>query len=54
MVRVEIDSNAIMVAPMKSQYNTEMEQAHKSMMNQLHRVGIVPKKYVLDNEFPRA
>ena len=50
MVLVEINSNAIMVAPMKSRHNEEMKRAYKSLINRLHRAGIVPKKHVLDNE----
>ena len=50
MVLVEIDSNAILVAPMKSRHDTEMQRAYKSMMTRLHRSGIVPEKHVLDNE----
>ena len=36
MVLVEIDSNAILVVPMKSQHNNEMKRAYKSMVNRLH------------------
>ena len=50
MVLVEIDSNAILVAPMKSRHDNKMQRAYKSMMTRLHRSGIVPKKHVLDNE----
>ena len=50
VVRVEIDSNAILVKPMKSRKNAEMVRAYKVMMTRLRRVEIVPKKHILDNE----
>ena len=50
MVLVEIDSNAIMVEPMKSQKGVKLTRAYRGLMQQLHRVGIVPKTYILDNE----
>ena len=50
MVLVEIDSNAIMVAQMKSRHNDEMKGAYQSLVNRLHRAGIVPKTHVLDNK----
>jgi hypothetical protein len=50
MVMVEIDSNAIFVEPMKSHKDEEMIRACNALLLQLKRAGIVPKKYVLDNE----
>ena len=50
MVLVKIDINAIMVVPMKSRHDDEMKQAYQSLINQLHRAGIVLKKHVLDNK----
>ena len=50
MVLVGIDSNALMVAPMKIRHDDAMKRAYKSLINRLHRVGIVPKKRVLNNE----
>ena len=50
MVMVEIDSNAILVEPMKSRKDAEMIRAYNSLMLRLKRAGIVPKKHVLDNE----
>ena len=50
MVLVEIDSNTIVVAPMKSRHDDEMKRAYKSMLTRLHRSGIVHKKHVLDNK----
>jgi hypothetical protein len=50
MVMVEIDSNAILVEPMKNRKDDEMIQAHNALLLQLKWAGIVPKKHVLDNE----
>jgi hypothetical protein len=50
MVMVEIDSNAILVEPMKSRKDEEMIRAYNALLLQLKRAGIVPKKHVLDNE----
>ena len=50
MVMVEIDSNAILVEPMKSRKDAEMIRAYESLLLRLKRAGIVPKKHVLDNE----
>ena len=50
MVMVEIDSNAILVEPMTSRKDKEMQRAYKKLMARLKRAGIVPKKHVLDNK----
>ncbi len=50
MVMVEIDSNAILVEPMKSHKDEEMIHAYNAFLLQLKRAGIVPKKHVLDNK----
>jgi len=50
MVMVEIDSNAILVEPMKSRKDEEMIRAYNALLLRLKRAGIVPKKHVLDNE----
>ncbi len=47
---VEIDSNAILVKPMKSCKEAEMIQAYDAPLQQLKQAGIVPKKHVLDNK----
>ena len=49
-VMVEIDSNAILVEPMKSRKDAEMTRAYQALMLRLKQAGIVPKKHVLDNE----
>jgi hypothetical protein len=50
MVLVEIDSNAILVEPMKNRKDAEMIRAYNALLLQLKRAGIIPKKYVLDNK----
>jgi hypothetical protein len=50
MVMVEIDSNAILVEPLKSRKDPELTRAYRAMMLRLKRAGIIPKKHVLDNE----
>ena len=54
MVMVEIDSNAILVEPLKSRKDPELTRAYKSMMLRFKRAGIVPKKHILDNEISEA
>ena len=50
MVMVDIDSNAILVEPMKSRKDAEMIRAYNALMLRLTRAGIMPAKHVLDNE----
>ena len=50
MVIVEVDSNAILVEPMKSRKDDEMIRTYNALLLRLKRAGIVPKKHVLDNE----
>lgn len=50
MVLVEIDSNAILVEPMKSRNDNEMILAYDVLVKQLKNAGVQPKKHVLDNE----
>ena len=50
VVLVEIDSNAISVAPMKSRHDNKIKRAYWLMITRLHRAGIMPTKHVLDNE----
>jgi hypothetical protein len=50
MGMVETDSNAILVEPMKSCKDAEMIQAYDTLLQQLKRAGIIPKKHVLDNK----
>ncbi len=50
MVMVEINSDAILVKPMKSRKDEEMIRTYNTLLLQLKRAGIVPKKHVLDNK----
>ena len=50
MVLVEIDSNAILVEPMKSREDKEMIRAYDALVQRLQAAGIKPRKHVLDNE----
>ena len=47
---VEIDSSAILVKPMQSRKVAKMIRAYNALLLQLRRVGITPKKHVMDNE----
>jgi hypothetical protein len=49
MVLVEIDSNAIMVEPMKSRKDAEMIRAYDVLVQRLQQANIHPRKHVLDN-----
>ncbi len=46
MVLVEIDSNTILVEPMKSCKDKEMIQAYNALLLRLKKAGIIPKKHV--------
>lgn len=50
MVLVEIDSNAILVEPMKSRNDSEMIRAYDAIVQRLIQAGMQPRKHVLDNE----
>ena len=50
MVMVEIDSNAILVEPLKSRKDAELTRAYHFLMMRLKNAGIVPSKHVLDNK----
>jgi len=50
MVLVEIDSNVIIVEPMKSRKDAEMIWAYDVLVQQLQTANIHPRKHVLDNE----
>ena len=54
MVMVEIDSNAILVEPLKSRKDAELTRAYHVLMMRLKTAGIVPRKHVLDNEVSSA
>ena len=50
MVFVEIDSNAIMMEPMKSRKDAEMIRAYNVLVQRLQIANIHPRKHVLDNK----
>jgi hypothetical protein len=50
MVMVEINSNPILVKPMKNCKDAKMIQAYNALLLLLKWAGIVPKKHVLHNE----
>ncbi len=50
MVLVKINSNAILVEPMKNRKDAEMIWAYNALLLRLTRAGIFPKKHVLDNK----
>jgi hypothetical protein len=50
MVMVEIDSNTILVEPMKNRKDAKMIGAYNALLLQLKWTSIVPKEHVLDNK----
>ncbi len=50
MVVVEIDSNAILVEPMKNRKDDKIIREYNALLLQLKWAGVVPKKHVLDKE----
>jgi hypothetical protein len=50
MVMVEIDSNAILVEPMKSHKDEEMIRTYNALLLRLKQASIVPKKHIFDNK----
>ena len=54
MVMVEIDSNAILVEPIKNRTDTELSIAYRAMMLRLKQAGIITQNHILDNEVSNA
>ena len=54
MAMVKIDSNAILVKPIKSHKDAELMRAYQKMILRLQRSGIITKKHILDNEVSEA
>ena len=50
MVMVEIDSNYVLVQPMKNRTDDKMIKAYQTLLKRLKRAGVETKKHVLDNE----
>ena len=51
---VEIDSNAILVKPLKSRKDAELTRAYHVLVMRLKNAGIVPRRHVLDNKVSSA
>ena len=54
MFMVEIDSNAILVDPIKNRTDAEPTRAYHTMMLRLKQAGIIPKKHILENGVSNA
>ena len=54
MLMVEIDSNAVLVEPMSSRTDKQMQRAYLALLERIKEAGVVPKKHVLDNECSAA
>ena len=54
MVMVEIDSNEILLEPIKNLKDEELTRSHRKMMLRLRPAGMIPRKQVLDNEVSEA
>ena len=50
MVLTEVDSDAILVEPMKNRTAGEMIRAYQVVIDRLNSAGIFPKMHILDNE----
>ena len=50
MVMVEIDSNAILIKPIKNRKYEDLARAYREMMLILRRAGIIPRKHILYNK----
>ncbi len=50
MVLAKVDSDAILVEPMKNRTAGEMVRAYQVLIDRLNSTGIFPKLHILDNE----
>ena len=50
MVLIDVDSDAILVEPMKNRTSGEMIRAYQTLIDRLRTAGSIPKLHVLDNE----
>jgi hypothetical protein len=50
MVLTKIDSDAILIDPMKNRTASEMIRAYQVLIDQLNSANIFPKLHILDNE----
>ena len=54
MVMVKIDSNEILVNPIKRRKYAELTQAYQTKILRLPRAGTIPNNHILDNEVSEA
>ena len=54
MIMVEIDSNAILVEPMKSRKDEEMIRAYNALLLRLKQAGIAPKNMSSKTKYQRT
>ena len=47
---VEVNSNAILVEPIKNRKSNELQRVYLVLLDRIKAAGIAPKKHVLDNE----
>ena len=50
MVMIKVDSNVILVKPLKAKHDDKMQRAYKHLILRLKRTGVKPKKHVMDNK----
>jgi len=50
MVLAEIDSNSILVEPMKNRTAGEIVKTYQCLIDRLKECGMIPKHHILDNE----
>ena len=49
-VLIEIDSDAVLVEPMRNRTAGEMTKTYQKLIDRLNKCGIYPKMHILDNE----
>ena len=54
MLMVEIDSNSILVDPIKNRTDAELTRPYRAMMLLLKHAGIISQEHILDNEVSNA
>ena len=54
MVMVDINSNVILVEPIKTCKDEDLTQSYQTMMLRLQRAGIITKNHILDNEVSQS
>ena len=50
MVLVDVDSNAILVEPLRNRTSGELCRAYQKLIDRLHECGSRPRMHILDNE----